>query len=693
MLYNAIVALFQLPTERSSLHSFEYVLIMLGAVLISSLINQQFPKISTPLVQIGLGILLTLLPLHFAMALDPELFLILFIAPLLFEDGKKADKKALWKLKRPILYLALGLVFATALSIGYLVNWIIPSIPLAAAFALAAALAPTDAVAVSSLSKNASLSENQKSILEGESLINDASGVVSFQFAIAAMITGAFSLADASVSFIISFFGGIAVGLVLMVLRYGLVRAIRASGMENITFHVLLEILTPFIVYFFAETIGVSGILAAVTAGISYSFMRRRTDPGSARYSIVSTSAWSVITFALNGLVFLILGTQLPNVAESVWLNAGLNSNLIVLYVFIILFAVMVVRFIWIFIMHRKQGFDGTIGKERLKHRLKDALLMTLSGAKGAITLAVVLTIPHTLPNGDAFPQRDLIVFLASGAIVLSLLIANFVVPLIAPAKKKKLYEKDEVEARIDILRSVLHSLTDAVTSENKSATEAVIRSCNARITRVKQLNQIDNPSEETLRIEATEWEKEQTLRRIQDRSVSTLIGYYYLYQLSRVRARLEHKNAWGWMLSGIRNQLSRKTPYVGEIGHTKQKRTRKERANGRQELRNLQIANYRYVLEKLNEKMEESDSAIEDISTLASEYQRRLTRLEHVSPRSEDRTSFNAQLLEVESSSLQYEREAIQEMYEAGRISHATAKRLRDNVALMELDIEEELE
>ena len=193
----------------------EFVLLLLAAVLVSAVLDQMMPRVSLPLVQIAIGaIVILLVGTPVDVAIDPELFLVLFIAPLLFDESRHASKRGLWDNKGSIVSLAIGLVIVTVLVVGFVLNWIEPSIPLAAAFALGAALGPTDAVAVTALGKDIRLTGRQKSLLSGEALINDASGVVSFQFAIAAAVTGAFSLVDAAQSFAISFFGGIAIGLI-----------------------------------------------------------------------------------------------------------------------------------------------------------------------------------------------------------------------------------------------------------------------------------------------------------------------------------------------------------------------------------------------------------------------------------------------------------------------------------------------
>ena len=181
--------------------TFELILLLAVAVLLSSIVDQVVPKVSSPLIQIGLGVVIALLAIApVEIAIEPDLFLVLFIAPLLFSDSLEANKKNLWDNKASIISLAIGLVLLITLCVGFAVHWLVPSIPLAAAFALGAALGPTDAVAVQSLSKEAQLARREGAVLQGECLLNDASGVVSFQFAIAAALTGAFSLATATVS-------------------------------------------------------------------------------------------------------------------------------------------------------------------------------------------------------------------------------------------------------------------------------------------------------------------------------------------------------------------------------------------------------------------------------------------------------------------------------------------------------------
>jgi CPA1 family monovalent cation:H+ antiporter len=674
-------------------HSFEYILVLLGGVLVSSIISQRVSRVSTPLIQIGIGIALSVLPIHFELSLEPELFFILFIAPLLFADARHSDKSALWRLKRPILLLALGLVFLTALGVGYFVHWFEPSIPLAAAFALAAALAPTDAVAVASLKRTAAISRNQDHLLQGEALLNDASGIVSFQFAIAAVLTGTFSLLNASIVFAAMFFGGLLLGVALMLLRFLLVRYLRNLGIESITFHVLFELLTPFLVFLVAEVIGVSGIIAVVAAGITHSFAPRRLAPHNARQDIVSTSVWSVISFTLNGLVFLILGTQLPNVARKVWETSGSNQDSLVLFMLLILIALLALRFIWVLVMHWNldMGHKG-IG-DYWKRHLHDALVLSLTGAKGAMTLAVVLAIPQVLSDGAPFPERDLLIFLASGVILLSLLAANFLVPLIAPKKNAPLRFENEFGTILKIYRSVVKSLNENALPEQKTANNIVIRHYVTRLNQAKRTHRITDPEEEKLRAIMIGWEREHTLELIDEGRLGPLVATYYLFTLSQILARVEHHNEMRWTLSGILQQLAHYVRRRKASGKMREGSEAAERESRRLNLRDVQRENYHFALEKLESVIDELDTPAEAVRYIISDVQNRLSWLESPRPATNgDRSVFAEQVLEIEARALEFERAAIEDAVSQGLVSRKTAKYLRDNVAIMSLDIEEQI-
>ena len=467
----------------------EFVLLLLAAVLVSAVLDQMMPRVSLPLVQIAIGaIVILLVGTPVDVAIDPELFLVLFIAPLLFDESRHASKRGLWDNKGSIVSLAIGLVIVTVLVVGFVLNWIEPSIPLAAAFALGAALGPTDAVAVTALGKDIRLTGRQKSLLSGEALINDASGVVSFQFAIAAAVTGAFSLVDAAQSFAISFFGGIAIGLIAGFLALLAMKAIRGYGYESITVHVVFEVFTPFIVFLAAEHFGTSGILAVVAAGLLITLLPQKPTPVAARLKIASNSVWETLVFVINGVVFVMLGMQLPKAIMPSWRSDEVSSLLLCGLVLLVTALVVGVRFIWVLVMER---CDSSAKRHTSKQLVRDALVTTLSGPKGAVTLSIIMTIPFTLSTGEAFPQRDALIFLASGVILCTLLLANFVVPVLAPKEDSpdETEEQDVNAVTIDILKRVIRQLREQKTPQNESSTQIVIRQYSERIKRLRRQN------------------------------------------------------------------------------------------------------------------------------------------------------------------------------------------------------------
>lgn len=467
----------------------ELVLLLLGAVLASTVLDQVTPRVSLPLVQIALGAVIAVLwasPLD--VQIEPELFLVLFIAPLLFDESRHADKRALWENKGSIVSLAVGLVLLSVLVVGFVLNWIEPTIPLAAAFALGAALGPTDAVAVASLSKEINLTKRQSALLSGEALINDASGVVSFQFAIAAATTGAFSLADAGLSFALSFFGGIALGLVLGFAAIVVLSVMRSRGVESTTAHVVFEVFMPFVVFLAAEHVGVSGILAVVAAGLMMTFLPRKQTSASSRLKIVSSSVWDVLVFTINGVVFVLLGMELTILVSPTWDHSGMSRTMLVACVALLTAIVVGVRYFWILGMEAT-GIDPETGKRgrRVTGSLaKEVLATTLAGPKGAVTLSIAFTIPYTIAADTAFPHRDDLIFLASGVIVCTLLLANFVVPLISPKKDAEETERDR-EAEVSILREVIAELAEEHDPQTDPAARAVIMGYEDRIGRLMQ--------------------------------------------------------------------------------------------------------------------------------------------------------------------------------------------------------------
>ena len=462
------------------------VLIMLMLVGVSRLIGRVIP-LPLPLVQIGAGALLAWPTLGLHVALDPELFLFLFLPPLLFSDGWRMPKREFWRLRGPILTLAVGLVLFTVVGAGYFIHWLLPSIPLAVAFALAAVLSPTDAVAVSAISQNR-LPTPLMHMLQGEALMNDASGLVTFKFALVAAVTGVFSLANASVTFVLVAMGGLATGVALSWLVGRLRSWMVARGWDDPATHVVFMLLLPFAAYVLAERVGVSGILSAVAAGMMQSWLDLL--PRQTNTRLLNRSVWSLLEFAFNGLIFLLLGLQLPDIIKAVashetslWPTL-LYRCLDVLAIFLVL---LVLRFVWVqsiwrlsILLRRWRGADQITRVPSAR----SCWLLTVGGVRGAVTLAGVLSVPMLMGRSE-FPERDLLIFIAAGVILLSLIAACIALPLLLRGIEKSPDDKRRNEVR-DAWRktaeAAIHALEVEEVNPHDAAESALSAELKARI-------------------------------------------------------------------------------------------------------------------------------------------------------------------------------------------------------------------
>lgn len=405
------------------------VLVFMLAVIVSTYVARLLPgKVPLPLLQIALGAILGGF-LGFDVALDPQLFFLLFIPPLLFLDGWRIPKGALFRDLRSIVLLATGLVVFTIIGLGYLLHWVLPVIPLAAAFALAAILSPTDPVAVAAMTSGSSIPSRLMHILEGESLLNDASGLVSFNFAVAAVLSGSFSLGAASLNFIWVAGGGIVTGVLVSWLIGRCNRLLVNRVGEDPATQILISLLMPFGAYMLAEYLGVSGILAAVAAGIAmhYGEMSGRALPAT---RMQRHAVWDTMQITFNGIIFVLLGEQLPRILST--LPAVIDASgitrlwhLPVMLVAVTL-SLVLLRFVWVW-----ASMHLTLRLSHAESRSSTRLLavVAVAGVRGSVTLAGILTLPLLMPDGSGFPARTVLIFFAMGVVILSLLLAWVALP------------------------------------------------------------------------------------------------------------------------------------------------------------------------------------------------------------------------------------------------------------------------
>lgn len=413
------------------------ILIMTLVVSLSGVATRVLPfQIPLPLMQIAIGALLAWPRFGLHVDFNPELFLVLFIPPLLFADGWKTPTREFLDHGREIIGLALALVVVTVVGIGFLIYWMVPGIPLIPAFALAAVLSPTDAVALSGIVGEGRIPKKIMGILQGEALMNDASGLVALKFAVAvAMGTMVFTVGGATVEFLKVAIGGLLAGIAVSWLYGRSLRLLSRWGGDEPATQTLMLLLLPFASYLIAEHIGVSGILAAVAAGmtITRSGVLRRA-PLAMR--LRANSVWSMLEFVFNGMVFLMLGLQLPGILEGSLAQAELDPNVEVWMLFLdivlIYVALIAVRFAWLWVMKRfSRRFLKKKPMEFGSYTTRELLIASFAGVRGAITLAGVLSIPLLLPDGSLFPARYELIFLAMGVILFSLFVGVIMLPVL----------------------------------------------------------------------------------------------------------------------------------------------------------------------------------------------------------------------------------------------------------------------
>lgn len=534
------------------------VLTLLVAVVASGLIARMLPfPVPRPLVQIALGAAVGLVA-DWRVTLDPDIFFLLFLPPLLFLDGWRIPREDLFKDGSTILELALGLVVFTVLGMGFFIHWMIPAMPLAVAFALAAVVSPTDPIAVSAIAQRTPIPKRMMHILEGESLLNDASGLVCLRFAVAAALTGAFSLGDAALNFLWVAIGGIAVGAGLTwLVGWSKAALTRRLGEESGS-QILISLLIPFGAYLVAEHLHCSGILAAVAAGLTMGFVEARGNALAAT-RIRRTTVWDMIQFTANGTIFVLLGEQLPTIlagaADTVRVTGHHEPWWLAIYVVAINVGLAGLRFAWVWLSFRLTLLRRPESRTQPNWRIIGA--MSFAGVRGAITLAGVLTLPLAMKDGAPFPARDLAIFLAMGVIILSLIAASIGLPLMMrglemPAEPSGEAEIDAAriaaaEAAIAEIERTQHRLAegrkdaDAYVAVAARLMDVYRERIDQQTTEPEQMALLrrDQGIERELRLAALKAERGEIFRRVRDRELGSEAARKLVRELDLSETRL----------------------------------------------------------------------------------------------------------------------------------------------------------
>ncbi len=393
---------------------------------------------------------------------DPQFILVLVLPPILYQAALMTSWRDFKANLRPIGLLAIGLVIVTTLAVGAALKYLVPDIPWAAAFVLGAIVSPPDAVAATAILSRLSVPRRVVTVLEGESLVNDASGLVLYKFAVAAVLTGAFSLSQASVDFAGVSAGGIILG---MVVARVFVYVHRFLG--DVFIEVLMALALPYVAYILAESMHVSGVLAVVAAGL----VRGRYAPAivSAEMRIVGRSMWNMLVFLLNSLIFILIGLQLSGVGERL---SGYSTAQLAAYGAVVSVVAVAVRFAWIYpLTHvpRMLMTDALRARYPAPHE-SEVFIMSWCGMRGIVSLAAALALPLALKDGTPFPHRDLIIFLTFVVIAVTLVVQGLTLaPLIRRLHVGEdwSHQEEHRQARLALSRAAARAIDDIAGREN----------------------------------------------------------------------------------------------------------------------------------------------------------------------------------------------------------------------------------
>lgn len=421
------------------MHASTLIFVLLTAIVVVAVIAKRF-ALPYPIAFVVGGSLLAFIPNLPPLHLDPEYVFLIFLPPLLYSGGWLTDWKTFRENARPIGLLAIGLVVATTGAVAIVAHALLPNFPWTSAFVLGAIVSPPDAVAASAVFERFSVPRRIAAIIDGEGLVNDATALVIYRFAIIAALTGTFSLANASVAFVAVSLGGIAIGLAIAATLVELTVKLRKHDISDPLIENALQLIAPYAVYLAAETVHGSGVLATVAAGIYVSRQSHRIYDPEGR--LVAANVWELLIFLLNGLVFLLIGLQLREIVHDPTFAArGLGVGLAISAL------VIVVRVAWVFpaTYLPRWIFRGIAAREGTPDA-KFIFVIGWSGMRGIVSLAGALAIPTLTNAGARFPGRDEIVLITFCVIFVTLVFQGL--SLIPILRWFKIEGDDNLDAR-----------------------------------------------------------------------------------------------------------------------------------------------------------------------------------------------------------------------------------------------------
>lgn len=415
------------------LEHFPFYLFLIVLILVLIMLANKI-RVAYPVLLVVAGLLLSFIPGTPVLKIDPELIFIIFLPPLLYEAAWAGSWKEFWKWRRIIISFAFVVVFLTAISVAFVANMFIPGFSLALGFLLGGIVSPPDAVSANAILKFVKVPKRMSSILEGESLLNDASSLIIFRFAFIAVATGQFVWQEAALSFVWMVLGGTGIGLAIGFL---FIKAHKWLP-TDVNMDIILTLVTPYAMYIGAEKAHASGVLAVVSGGLFLSYHRHRFLGSSSR--LRGENVWESLVFLLNGLVFMLIGLDLPEIVNGLK-QEGSGFYEATLYGVLITVVLIVGRILASYgavVVSMLAGRVITVADKSPGMRVP--IILGWTGMRGVVSLAAALSIPVTLDDGSAFPQRNLILYITFVVILLTLVVQGLTLPALIRKIKLPFY-------------------------------------------------------------------------------------------------------------------------------------------------------------------------------------------------------------------------------------------------------------
>jgi len=429
------------------------IVILLFGITFLGLLSNRF-GFPFPIVLVLSGLLISLIPGLPIISLNPDVVFLIFLPPLLYGAAWGISWHEFKRAIRPISLASIGLVFFTTVVVGITAYYLIPGLGWPFAFLIGAIVSPPDAVAATTVTKGLGLHPRITAILEGESLVNDASGLIAYKYALTAITAGYFVLWQAGLNFIFVAAAGILIGLGIGYL----ILFVHKRWICDPLIEVTLTIITPFAAYLIAEMLHVSGVLAVVSAGIFLSF--RSSEAFSNQSRIMAYSVWEVITYILNSLIFIFIGLQLRNVMNGI---TEYSSSELLMYGLVISFVVIIIRFIWVVPAALIPRWLSKRIRETEPFDPRNMVVFGWAGMRGVVSMAAALAIPFALPDGTPFPNRNLIIFLSFSVILATLVALGLTLPWVIKKLKIKPHTlmAEEYLVRNMVVRSAINYIEE----------------------------------------------------------------------------------------------------------------------------------------------------------------------------------------------------------------------------------------